>query len=312
MEYRVLGSTGLWVSEIGMGGNTFGRYCDETQTAAVVHRALDLGVNHFDTADAYGNGLSEPYLGKALAGRRGEVVVATKVGWPGGEGLNQQGASYRRVMAACERSLKRLGTDYIDLYYLHRPDPATPLEETFRAFDDLVRQGKVRYVGISNHPVWRVCEALWICDRRGYRPPAVSQNSYNLMDRSAEAELLPFCRAHSVGLVPYAPLFGGVLTGKYRSGEPIPLGTRGYDQERIRQRLTERNLALIGRLEAFAQERGHTVGELAIAWLLSHPEVCSVIAGATRPEQVEANVAAGAWTLSPEEVQATEKILAGA
>lgn len=311
MEYRVLGSTGLWVSEIGMGGNTFGRYCDEAQTSVVIHRALELGVNHFDTAEMYSQGMSEQYVGKALAGHRDKVVIATKVGWPG-EGPNAGGASYRRVMAGCEGSLRRLATDYIDLYYLHHQDPATPLDETLRAFDDLVRQGKVRYVGISNHPAWRVCDALWICDKRGYRSPAATQNGYNLMDRSVEAELLPFCRAHGVSLVPYAPLFGGVLTGKYRWGEPVPPGTRGYDQERIRQRLTERNFALLDRLEDFAVERGHTVSELAIAWLLSHREVCSVIAGATRPEQVEANVAAGAWRLSPEEAQATEKILAWA
>ncbi len=311
MEYRALGKTGLWVSEIGMGGNTFGRYCDEAQAAAVIHRALELGVNHFDTAEMYSQGLSEQYVGRALAAQRDRVVIATKVGWPIGEGPNDGGASYRRVMAGCEGSLRRLGTDYVDLYYLHCQDPATPLEETFRAFDDLVRQGKVRYVGISNHPAWRVCDALWICDRRGYRSPAVTQNSYNLMDRGVETELLPFCHAHGVSLVPYAPLFGGVLTGKYRPGEPIPPGTRGYDQEKIRNRLTERNFALLGRLETFARERGHTVAELSIAWLLSHPEVCSVIAGATRPEQVEANVAARAWKLSPEEVQATEEILSG-
>ncbi len=310
MRYRQLGGSGLWVSEVGMGGNTFGRYADETQTAVILRRALDLGVNHFDTAELYNKGLSESYVGKALAEHRHKVVIATKVGFPVGEGLNEQGLSHRRVMAACEGSLKRLKTDYIDLYYLHRPDPATPMEETLRAFDDLVRQGKVRYVGVSNYQAWQVCEALWISDRRGYLPVVATQNSYNLIDRNIEPELVPFCRSHKVGIVPYAPLSGGVLTGKYRRNEPIPPGTRGFDQEKIRQRLNDRNFRLIEGLESFARQRGRGLGELAIAWLLSHPEVSSVIIGATKPEQVEANVAAAEWQMSPEELRAVEEILA--
>jgi len=310
MEYRQLGGSGVRVSAIGLGGNTFGRYCDEQRSVQVIHQALDLGVNHVDTADLYSRGVSEEHVGKASAGRRQEVVLATKVGYPMGDGPNDRGLSYRRVIASCEGSLRRLGTDYVDLYYLHLPDPLTPLAETLRAFDDLVRQGKVRYVGISNHAAWQACEALWISDRRGHQAPVVSQSRYNVLDRAIEPELLPFCRAHRVGIVPYAPLSAGLLTGKYRPGETVPAGVRGYDNPVFQQQLNERNFTLIGRLEAFARDRGHGVGELAIAWLLAHPEVCSVIAGATSPEQVAANVAAGGWALSAEDLKEIDEILA--
>jgi len=311
MEYRQLGGSGLRVSAVALGGNTFGRYCDEKGTAAVIARALELGVNHVDTADVYSRGVSEEHVGKAIAGRRHDVVLATKVGNAMGDGPNDQGLSYRRVIASCETSLRRLGTDYIDLYYLHRPDPTTPLEETLRAFDDLVRQGKIRYVGISNYPAWQACEALWICDRRGYSAPVVTQNRYNVIDRALESELLPFCREHRIGIVPYSPLAGGLLTGKYRPGEPVPPGVRGYNNPGFQQQLNERNFALVGKLEGFARDHGHGVGELAVAWLLSRSEVCSVIAGVTNPDQVEANVAGGNWTLSPSELKAIDQIVAG-
>jgi aryl-alcohol dehydrogenase-like predicted oxidoreductase len=309
MEYRQLGGSGLRVSAVGLGGNTFGRFCDESQTAAVIHRALELGINHVDTADSYGRGVSEQYVGKAIAGRRHDMIVATKVGFLMGEGTNDQGMSYRRMIASCEGSLRRLGTDYIDLYYMHRPDPTTPLAETLRALDDLVRQGKVRYVGISNHPAWQVCETLWISDRRGYQAPVVTQSRYNILDRAIESELLPFCRAHKIGIVPYAPLSGGLLTGKYQPNLPIPPGVRGHNNPNFQQQLTERNFTLVSRLEAFARDHGHTIGELAIAWLIAHPEVCSVIAGVTSPEQVDANAAAGNWKLSADDLKAIDGIL---
>ncbi len=302
MEYRQLGDSGVRVSAIGLGGNTFGRYCDEATTREIVLRALDLGVNHVDTADLYSHGVSEEYLGRALVDRRDQVILATKVGFPWGEGPNDQGLSYRRVIAACEESLDRLGVDYVDLYYLHRPDTLTPLEETLRAFDSLVRDGKVRYVGISNHSAWQIADALSICNARGYAAPLVTQNAYNLLDRAAETELLPFCRAHKVGLIPYSPLAQGFLTGKYLPGDQIQPGVRGYNNPGFSRQLTERNYELVGRLSRFAEDRGHTVGELAIAWLLSHSEVCSVIAGATSPEQVEANARAGDWRLDEEDL----------
>jgi aryl-alcohol dehydrogenase-like predicted oxidoreductase len=309
MEYRQLGGSGLRVSVVGLGGNTFGRFCDEAASARVIHGALDLGVNHVDTADIYSRGVSETHVGKAIAGRRDEVVVATKVGGAFGEGPNGKGLSFARVIQSCEGSLRRLGTDYVDLYYLHMPDPLTPLEETMRAFDHLVREGKVRYVGISNHAAWQVGDALTICDRRGYQAPTVTQSPYSMLDRRVESELVPFCRAHHMGIVPYSPLAGGLLTGKYHRGEPIPSGVRGYDNPNFQRQLTDRNFGLVERLEGFARGQGHSVGELAVAWLLSSPEVCSVIAGATKPEQVEANAAAAAWKLSDDERQAVGSIL---
>jgi aryl-alcohol dehydrogenase-like predicted oxidoreductase len=310
MEYRPLGGSGLQVSAVGLGGNSFGQYCDERRTCDIVHCALDLGVNHIDTADLYSRGVSECFVGKAIAGRRHDVVLATKTGFPLGDGPNDVGLSYGRLIACCEKSLRRLGTDYVDVYYLHRPDPRTPLEETLRAVADLRCQGKVRYVGISNHPAWQVCQALWVSDRRGYPPPVVSQSPYNLLDRGIEAELLPLCREFCVGIVPYSPLAGGFLTGKYRPGEPPPAGVRGHNNPRFAQQLTARNFELLGRLESFARARDRSVGDLAVAWLLSHDEVCSVIAGATSTQQVAANVAAGAWRLGPAELSEIAAILA--
>ncbi len=311
MDYRQLGSAGVRVSAIGLGGNNFGRRCDAAQTAAVIHRALDLGINHIDTADIYGgNGLSEEYVGKAIAGRRSSVFLATKVAMKMGEGPNDRGASRAHILDGVHASLRRLNTEYIDLYYIHQDDPTTPLEETMRTLDDLVRQGKVRYVGCSNFAAWRACAALWTADRRGYTPYVVSQSLYNLLQRGIEADLIPFCRAYGLGVVPYFPLAGGILTGKYRLGEPIPPGVRGYENPGFQRQLTPEVLGKVEQLAAFAAERGHTVGELAIAWLLAQPVVCSVIAGATRPEQVEANVAAGEWQLSPADVAAIEQIVA--
>uniref|UniRef100_A0A831WZT2 Aldo/keto reductase n=1 Tax=Thermorudis peleae TaxID=1382356 RepID=A0A831WZT2_9BACT len=313
MDYRRLGSSGVLVSVIGLGGNTFGRYCDERQTAAIVHRALDLGINHIDTADTYSRGLSEEYIGKAIAGRRHEVVLATKTGYPLHEGPNGQGLSRRRIIASLEASLKRLGTDYVDLFYLHRPDPDTPLEESLRALDDLVRAGKVRYPAISNYAAWQVADIMGRCERRGYAPPVVSQSLYNVLERGIEQELIPACRFYGLGIIPYSPLAGGFLTGKYRPGEPVPPGVRGHDNPSWQQRwLTARNFRVLAVLEAFAAERGRSVGELALAWLVAQPVVSSVIAGATSPEQVESNVRAGEWRLSTEELEELEQRLAAA
>jgi len=309
VEYRQLGNSGVRVSAVGLGGNTFGNACDVPQTAAVIHRAIDLGINHVDTADVYSNGRSEDYVGKALVGRRHDVVLATKVGNTMGDGPNNSGLSYRRVLASCEGSLKRLGTDYIDLYYLHRPDPNTPLAETLRALDDLVRAGKIRYGALSNYAAWQMTEALWITDRRGYLPPAVVQSQFSLLNRGLESEVVPFCKAFGVGIVPYSPLAGGLLTGKYRKDKEIQPGVRGYNNTGFARQLTDRNFDLVVDLEGFARDHGHTVGELAIAWLLANSSVCSVIAGATSPEQVEANAAAASWVLTAAELKTIDGIL---
>ncbi len=292
----------MQVSEIGLGGNTFGNPVDATGTKAIVNTALELGVNFIDTAESYSKGVSEEHLGKALAGRRHDVVLATKTGAPSGDAGGR--LTRTRLVARIEASLERLGTDYVDLYYFHFPDPLTPIDESLRAIDDLVRAGKVRYPTVSNYQAWEVAEMIGVCERRGYEPPAASQVSFSLLDRAAEKEMVPACAHLGVSIVPYSPLAGGFLTGKYARGGPVPEGTRLARVERARQaRLTDANFDALEGYSAFASARGHTVGELAVSWLLAHQVVCSVIAGATAPAQVEANVRAAEWALSADEVR---------
>jgi aryl-alcohol dehydrogenase-like predicted oxidoreductase len=304
VEYKNLGRSGLQVSLVGLGCNNFGRRCDQEQTTAVVRKALDLGITLFDTADTYGpRGVSEEYLGKALEGKRRDVVIATKFVGPMGEGPLWSGASRRYIFDAVEASLRRLNTDYIDLYQIHFPDPRTPIEETLRALDDLVRQGKVRYYGCSNFAAWQVADAHWTARMRGFAPLISAQNQYNLLDRRIERELVPACNAFGLGILPYFPLASGFLTGKYRPGEPPPEGTRlagaGPMAERM---LNEQNFATLSKLEPFVEQRGKSMVDLAIGWLASQPHVGSVIAGATKPEQVEQNVRAAEWKLTQEEL----------
>lgn len=310
MEYRHLGRSGLQVSVVGLGCNNFGGRLDVDRTRAVVDKALDLGINFLDTADVYGGGgKSEQQIGEVLKGRRHDVVLATKFSGKMGEGPMMSGGSRRHIVAALEESLRRLQTDYIDLYQYHFPDPATPIEESLRALDDLVRAGKVRYIGSSNFTGWQVVEAHYLAERHGLTPFISAQNQYNLLERRVERELAPACMKYGVGILPYFPLASGFLTGKYRPGEAAPEGTRLAAAGPMAQRiLNEGNYETLQRLEQFAEGRGHTVLELAIGWLASQPHVGSVIAGATRPEQVESNVAAGAWKLSPEELAEVDTI----
>src|SRR5579864_2322980 len=260
--------------------------CDAEATNAIVNRALDEGVTLFDTADIYGNrGGSEELLGKALGKRRREVVVASKFGMSMGEGPYLHGASRRYVMAAAEDSLRRLNTDYIDLYQLHTPDADTPQEETLEALADLVRAGKVRYLGCSNFAAWQLAEALGILRARGLPAYISAQNQYNLLDRQIERELIPACRHFGVGILPYFPLASGFLTGKYRRGAAPSAQTRlGLMRQMAERILTDQNFATIERLEEFARTRQHTILELAVGWLASQSEVSSVISGATSPE----------------------------
>jgi aryl-alcohol dehydrogenase-like predicted oxidoreductase len=309
MEYRNVGRSGLQVSVAGLGCNNFGMRIDKEQTAAVVHRALELGVTLFDTADIYGGTRSEEFLGAALGDRRKNVVVATKFVGPVGEGPLNRGASRRHVFDAVESSLRRLGTDWIDLYQIHFPDVTTPIEETLRALDDVVRQGKVRYVGCSNFAAWQVVEAQWTARTQHFLPLISAQSEYNLLNRRIERELVPACREYGLGILPYFPLASGFLSGKYRPGEKPPEGTRLAAWGRRREEvLSERNFSILGALEQFAQARGKTVLDLAIGWLASQPYVPSVIAGATKPEQVEQNVKAAEWRLTPEEMSEIDGI----
>ncbi|MGO9604765.1 MAG: aldo/keto reductase [Candidatus Binataceae bacterium] len=310
MEYRNLGDSGLKVSIAGLGCNNFGMRCDAEQTRTVVHRALDEGVTLFDTADIYGNrGGSEEMLGKALGSRRRDIIVASKFGMAMGEGPYLHGASRRYVVAAAEASLRRLGTDYIDVYQLHAPDPETPQEETLAALDDLVRAGKVRYLGNSNFTGWQVADADWISRTRGIARYVSAQNEYNLLDRRIERDLLPACRKFGLGMLPYFPLASGFLTGKYRPGAEVPKGTRfALMQPMAKRILNDQNFATLTKLEEFARGRGHSMVDLAMSWLASQPIVSSVIAGATRPDQVTENVKACGWKLSAEELKEVDTI----
>jgi aryl-alcohol dehydrogenase-like predicted oxidoreductase len=310
MKYRRLGRAGLFISEIGLGGNTFGKFCDAAETAAVVHQALDLGINFIDTADSYNGGLSEEYIGKALRDRRDDAILCTKTGWDVGDGPNDQGLSYHRIIQRLEGSLKRLDTDYVDVYYMHRPDPYTPMEESLRAMDDLIRCGKVRYVACSNFAGWEIAAMHGLCERYGYRMPVVSQSLYNILERDIENEVIPACDYFGLSVVPFAPLASGFLTGKYMPDEPVPEGSRGHANETWQQRrLTDRNFRAQEVLRGFAEDRDHTIVELALAWLLAQDAVCSVIAGATKPEQVVTNARAVDWEMTLSDTAEVDRIL---
>jgi aryl-alcohol dehydrogenase-like predicted oxidoreductase len=309
MEQKTLGRSGLRVSVVGLGCNNFGMRCDLAQSRAVVAKALDLGVTLFDTADVYGGqGVSEEYLGKALESRRADVVVATKFGMPMGEGY-RRGGSRRWIVQACENSLRRLGTDWIDLYQIHFPDASTPVEETLRALDDLVHAGKVRYLGCSNFAGWQVVEAAFTARDGNLTPFVSAQNFYNLLERGVEKELVPACNAYGLGILPYFPLASGLLTGKYRRNEAPPEGTR-LSVPRFKGALTDKNFDKVEKLAAFAADAGHSLLDLAIGWLASQSHVPSVIAGATKPEQVEQNVRAGEWKLTPAEIAKVSELSA--
>jgi len=315
MSYRRLGTSGLVVSVVGVGCNNFGRKLDADGTREVVDAALDAGITLFDTADIYGtpHGTSEQLLGAALKGRRDEVVLATKFGMDmAGLNGNDFGArgSRRYVVRAVEASLRRLETDYIDLYQLHEPDPATPIEETLAALDDLVHSGKVRYLGNSNFAGWQIADADWTARAANLTPFISAQNRYSLLQRQVEAEVVPACEQFGLGLLPFFPLDSGLLSGKYRRGETPPDGTR-LSLDRYQRFLDGADWDAIEALTAFGAERGHSLLEVAIAGLASRPAVTSVIAGATSAEQVQANAAAGSWQLSADDLGALERILEG-
>ena len=311
MEYRRLGSSGLQVSAVGLGTNNFGnRLEEEAACIKVLRKAVDIGINFIDTSNSYGGTRSEQYIGNGIKGIRDEVVLATKVFSPMGEGPNQKGASRQHIIREVENSLKRLQTDYVDLYQMHYWDPDTPIEETLRALDDLVRQGKVRYIGCSNYTAWQLCEAVWTSRALHLESFVSAQPNWSMVNREIEQELVPFCQAYNMGILPFFPLASGFLTGKYRRGEPMPEGTRFQKSPRMGERyLKERNFDILERLEVFATERGRPVAELAIAWLLYNPMVSSVIAGATKTEQVEANAKAADWHLTAQEMEELEGIL---
>jgi aryl-alcohol dehydrogenase-like predicted oxidoreductase len=284
---------------------------DQQGVSAIIGRALELGINFIDTADTYQKGRSEETLGAALKGHWHEVVLATKVMHPTGEGPNDRGASRYHIQNGVEASLRRLGSDHIDLYQIHTFDPATPIEEMLSTLQQLVLSGKVRYIGASNFAAWQLAHANLLAQVRGWTTFSTVQPHYNMLQRGIEEELVPYCEAFGVGILPYFPLAGGFLTGKYHRGEPPPAGSRGERSEYVQQYFSDAQYARIERLAAWAQERGHTMAELAHAWLLARPRVCSVISGATKVAQVESNARAADWQLTPGEVGEVNAILEG-
>ena len=309
MKLRQLGNSGLQVSAIGLGCNNFGWRIDVETSRKVIDRALELGITLLDTADIYGNlGGSEAALGEILGARRKEIVLATKFGIAMDKEERLKGASRRYIVSAAEASLKRLKTDWIDLYQVHRPDPLTPIEETLGALDDLVRQGKVRYIGCSNYAAWQVADAVWTARDRRFSSFIACQDEYSLVMRDIERELLPAMQHFGLGLLPYFPLASGLLSGKYKRGA-LPEGARLAAVPGLAQRyLTEENWRKVEALGPFAEERGHSLLDLAVAWLLARPKVASVIAGATTPEQVEQNVKAAEWELAATDLAEVDKI----
>ena len=313
MILRNLGKSGLRVSLIGLGCNNFGMKLDVEGTRQVVHKALDLGITLFDTADIYGNaGGSETCLGQVLGDRRKDIVLATKFANPMAPGEMMKGASRRYLVSAVEASLRRLQTDWIDLYQQHVPDPLTPIDETLRALEDLVRAGKVRYVGCSNFKAWQMADAQWTARAAGIGGFVSCQDEYSLLVRDLEKELQPAAEAHGLGILPYFPLASGLLTGKYRRNQPHPEGSRLALVKRLADRyMTEANLEIVEKLADFCEGRGHSMLELAFSWLAGRSQVSSVIAGATTPEQVEQNVLAAEWALSAEDLAEIDRITQG-
>lgn len=306
---RQLGDSGIQVTVAGLGCNNFGRRLDEAASVRVVHAALDLGINFFDTSDSYGMGQSERYLGAALKDRRDRAVVLTKFGSPADpEDPGYQGASPAHVRRAIENSLRRLGMDYVDVYMLHRPDPKTPIDATLEALTRLVEEGKVRALANSNFAGWQIADADWTSRTRGLGRFVAAENHYSLLDRSVEREVVPACRRFGLSLIPFFPLGSGLLSGKYRRGQPAPEGTRLSAGPAGARMLTDRNFDVAEGVERLAAARGVTPAAVALGWLAAQPEVCSVIAGATSPEQVQANVQATAWTPTAEDLAEIDRI----
>jgi aryl-alcohol dehydrogenase-like predicted oxidoreductase len=292
-----------------LGTNQFGGKVDQEGVKELVDAALDLGVNLIDTADVYQEGRSETTLGAALKGRWDQVILATKVYGSTGSGPNDRGASRYHIVAGVEASLKRLQSDHIDLYQIHRWDDETPIEETLRALDDLITAGKVRYIGASNFLAWQLARANLLAEVEGWTAFATIQNHYHMLERGLEREMMSYCTAHNVGILPYFPLAGGFLTGKYKRDQPAPQGSRGETSGYVQRYMTPANYNKVEKLTAWAEDQGHTMAELAHAWLLSHPAVCSVISGATKASQIEENAKAADWSLSDEEAAEVNTVL---
>jgi len=312
MEYRALGRTGTKVSSLCLGCMMFGGKTNPTDSYDIIDRALDAGINFIDTANVYSIGRSEEATGEALKrnGKRHDIVLATKVHGKMGEGVNDLGNSRRHIIEQAEQSLRRLQTDYIDLYQIHRPQPDIPIDETLRALDDLVRSGKVRYLGTSTFAAWQLVESLWTSERLGLNRFAVEQPPYNLLDRRIERELLPAARTYGFGVIPWSPLAGGLLTGKYKRGEEPPEGARFADTSNplYRRRLNDRIYDVVEGLQPMAEEKGVSLSQFSLAWCMQQPGVTSPIIGPRTMEQLEDNLAATEITFSEDELRAINRV----
>jgi aryl-alcohol dehydrogenase-like predicted oxidoreductase len=310
MDYRQLGNSGVRVSVIGLGANRFGSAeVPQAEVDKIVGAALDAGVNFIDTANVYNNGRSEETLGNALKGRLDKVVMATKFSFPRKTSANSWGASRYHMIQAVDQSIRRLQTDHVDLYYCHRWDDTTPIEETLRALDDLIRMGKVRYIGASLYAAWQLAHANTLAELKGWTAFVALQSEYNLLKRGVEREVLPYCRAHKVGFVPYYPLAGGFLTGKYEAGKPPPKGSRGESLRIVQDLMVDANYRKVVQLSVWAKDHGRGVNELAQAWLLAQPQVCSVITGAKSSDQLASNAKAAGWNLTGDQLKEIDLIL---
>ena len=310
MIYRKIGKSGVKISVIGIGTNRFGLGpTDQKAVNAIIDAAIDLGINHLDCANVYQDGKSETVLGNALKGKWDKFFLATKFFFPTGEGPNDRGASRYHIMNAVESSLKRLQHDHIDLYYLHRWDQDTPIEETLSALNDLIQQGKVRYIGASDFTSWQLAQANMLAEFKNWHPFTALQSHYHMLERSVESEVIPYCQATNVGFIPYFPLAGGFLTGKYQKNKPVEPGSRGENSEYVQKFMTDKNYELITKLSGWAQDQGRKMNELAIAWLMAQPQVASVISGATRLEQVILNAKASDWVLSEKDLLEINQLL---
>jgi len=312
LKYHNLGNTGVKVSVVGIGTNRFGSdKTPQSEVNKIIDYALDLGINHLDTADAYQNGNSEIVLGNALKGKWDRFFLATKFYHPTGVGINNRGASRYHIFNAVEASLKRLQSDHIDLYYVHRWDADTPIEETLSTLDGLIQQGKVRYLGASNFAAWQLAKSNLLAEFKGWNEFAAIQSHYHMFERDLEKEVIPFCQSENMALIPYFPLAGGFLTGKYQRGKPAPVGSRGESNEYVQKYMTDKNYDILEKLITFAKDHNHEMNELAIAWLVSQPQVASVISGATTLDHVNQNAVAADWELTQKELEEIEKILKG-
>ena len=309
MEYRQLGNSGVRVSAIGLGTNQFGGKVEQEEVNNIIDVCLDLGINFIDTADAYQEGRSEQTLGKALKGRWDRFVLATKVFAKTGEGTNDRGTSRYHIMNGVDASLKRLDSDHIDLYQMHRWDDSTPIEETIRALDDLIRMGKVRYIGASGFASWQLAQANLLAEFKGLTPLISVQSHYHLFEREVEREVLPYCASQYVGFIPYFPLAGGFLTGKYMQDSPPPPGSRGESSVYVQRYMNSNYYEVLEQLIKWSEKRGRNITELAHSWLLSNPAVCWVISGATKMEHVQKNAKSARWSLTEKEKTEVDAIL---